>query len=110
MPPGMDPAKIAEMPAEEREKMLAEMMKGLEENMKNLQANMGGMEASANQMQANMEESMKGRKIRFEVHFPGAIVESNATSVNGKVAVWEYDLDILGDGLMPDNFTATVKQ
>lgn len=103
LPSGFDPSKLAEMSDDEREKMVADMMKGLQENL-------GNMEENAEGMQARMEESIKGRKIRFEVRFPGKVVDSNATSVDGNTAVWEYALADMESDTMPDEFHATVKQ
>lgn len=115
LPGGIDPSKIAEMSDSEREEMVADMMKGLQENISQMQSSMGvkgdgdDREVSFDQMKAKMEESMAGRKIHFEVHFPGKVVDSNATSVNGKVAVWEYALTDVQHQSMPDEFHATVK-
>ncbi len=110
LPQGMDPSKIAEMSDEERQKMVDDMMAGLQESMQKMQAGQGDMEANFNQMKAKAEESMEGRKIRFEVHFPGKVVDSNATSVKGGVAIWEYPLSDVQHNAMPDEFYATVKQ
>jgi hypothetical protein len=43
----------------------------------------------------SMAEGMKRHKMVFVVTFPGEIVESNATSVDGRTATWEYTLDQL---------------
>lgn len=68
---------------------------GLEEALGGLEAQMQGLEA---QMQ-NMADQMGEHHIRFTVTFPGTIIESNATSINGNTAVWEIKLDQMQQGL-----------
>lgn len=56
----------------------------------------GQMEEGLNQVVEElglMAEEMGKQKIRFSVTFPGKIIESNATSVDGNTAVWEYSMD-----------------
>lgn len=43
----------------------------------------------------SMAESVGKHKMLFVVTFPGDIVESNATSVDGRTATWEYTLEQL---------------
>lgn len=64
------------------EKMQAQM----EEMMKNMEK----MQKQVESHQAKIEEESVNRHIRFSVEFPGDVVESNATKVQGKTAVWEY--------------------
>ncbi|MFQ5499628.1 MAG: hypothetical protein ACE5FH_08140 [Candidatus Zixiibacteriota bacterium] len=53
---------------------------------------------SAEGMQS-MAEEMSKKTIRFTVTFPGEIVESNATSVDGNTATWEYKLTEMNDNM-----------
>ncbi len=106
---GINPADMANMSEKDREKAVSEMMENLQKNMGDLQKNLENMQNNMGDIEAQMNDSMKGRKIRFEVTFPGKIVDSNATSVKGKTAVWEYPLTEMKDGNMPDSFTATIE-
>lgn len=46
-------------------------------------------------------EEMGDHKLRFSITFPGKIIESNATSVDGNTAIWEYSLNQI-ENSMPD--------
>ncbi len=104
-----DPSKLASMSEEEREAAMKKMMEDLQGGLKDLEKNMGNLEKQAGSLEATMEQSMEGRSMRFEVTFPGKIVESNATKVNGSTAIWEFPLNDMKDGTI-DNFSAKVKQ
>jgi len=83
MPPGM-PENMGEMDPEK----LAEQMEKMAESMQKMAEQM-------QEQQARMEKDAGTRKIRFQATFPGEIVETNATNVDGKTAVWEYPLEKL---------------
>ncbi len=40
-----------------------------------------------------MAEEMGKHKLRFTITFPGKVIESNASSVDGNTATWEYTLE-----------------
>ncbi len=58
----------------------------------------GGMDDFADAMaemaaqMAKMMEGLEKHKMQFSVTFPGKILESNATKVEGNTATWEYSL------------------
>jgi hypothetical protein len=64
------------------------------------------MEAFSQQVEKATEQAGK-RTIRFSVKFPGEVVKSNATKVEGDVAIWEYPFDKLMSA--PPKMTATIK-
>lgn len=47
----------------------------------------------AQDLEAGMKEMFAGHRIRFAVTFPGKVIESNATSVEGNTAVWEFAVE-----------------
>lgn len=56
---------------------------------------------------SEMEQQMKEHVVQFSVTFPGNVVSSNATSFDGRTAVWEYKLtDLQG---APQTMRAVVK-
>ena len=55
----------------------------------------------------DLVESMASHKIRVAIEFPGDVVESNATSVEGKTAVWEYTLEQMPNA--PKELIAVIK-
>jgi len=59
---------------------------------------------------ARMEADAAKRRIHFSVTFPGKIIESNATRVEGKTAIWEYKLSEMQklEGRLPE-LTARVR-
>ncbi|MFH1277076.1 MAG: hypothetical protein ABIK65_01690 [Candidatus Eisenbacteria bacterium] len=97
--PGMGAIDPQNFDPSQLQAQMEEMMK----NMENLQARM-------EQQQAKIEHETATRRIRFSVNFPGDVVESNATEVKGKTAVWEYGFDDLQkmEGKIPA-LTARVK-
>ncbi len=44
-----------------------------------------------------MAEAMKNHKIRFTVVFPRKVIESNATTIDGDTATWEYTLEKMAE-------------
>ncbi|NNE07057.1 MAG: hypothetical protein HKN20_00715 [Gemmatimonadetes bacterium] len=110
--PGMgdfDPSKLASMSEAEREAAMEKMMSDLQSGLEDLEKNMGNLEKQATSLEATMEQSLEGRSMRFEVTFPGKIVESNATRIEGNTAIWEFPLNEMKDGTI-DSFSAKVKQ
>jgi len=90
-----------------------EFAKNMEKQMEQLQKmaqKMESMEPRLEERKASIEEDSKNRSVRFAVTFPGEVIESNATKVEGKTAVWEYTLvDMQAmEGKMPA-LTARVK-
>lgn len=82
----------------------------LQAQMEEMMKNMENLQAQMEKQQAKIEQESTTRRIRFSVDFPGDVVESNATEVKGKTAVWEYrfdDIEKMG-GKMPPH-TARVK-
>ena len=67
------------------------------------------MEGFAAGMEA-MTEGMKNAHLKIAVTFPGEIVESNATKIEGKTAIWEYTGPELMMGGTAEEMTATVRQ
>jgi hypothetical protein len=65
----------AETPDQTVEVDFSQMMTGLSESMQ------------------KMAEDAANHHVRFEIHFPGRVVQSNATEVQGRVAVWQFTLD-----------------
>lgn len=65
------------------------------------------MEGLGAQMQGMAEQMGKEHHFRFTITFPGAIVESNATSVDGNTAVWEIRFDQEQQGF--SSMTAVIK-
>ena len=65
------------------------------------------MEQMGQMMQAMTEAAQKS-SLTFTVTFPGKIVESNATRVEGNTATWEYKLDDL-EGEQEPVMTARIK-
>ena len=55
----------------------------------------------------DLAQSMAEHRIRVSVEFPGEVVESNATSVEGKKAVWEYTLEKMPEA--PENLRAIIR-
>jgi hypothetical protein len=55
----------------------------------------------------DIANGMRDHTLRFSVTFPGEIIESNATSVDGNTAVWEYTLEELDQLRSPQ--TAIIK-
>jgi hypothetical protein len=65
------------------------------------------MEQMGQMMQAMTEAAQKS-SLTFTVTFPGKIVESNATRVEGNTATWEYKLADL-EGEQEPVMTARIK-
>lgn len=55
----------------------------------------------------DIADGMRDHKLKFTVTFPGEIIESNATSVDGNTAVWEYSLEQIQNDTPPQ--TAVIK-
>ena len=99
--------------------MMAEQMKKLQEAMEGMEeggdmgAFMESMEKFGEDMEekeAELEKASENRRFRFEVRFPGKIVDSNATEVKGKTAIWIYKLeDMEGLGGLNGRLTATIR-
>ena len=119
----MDEQKAAAPGAGAEPEMTSQMPPGMQESIENLDPealaaqmqelakSMEKMAADMEKQQARMEEEGSQRKIRFRATLPGDIVESNATRVEGKTAVWEYSLEELFqmEGKMPA-LTARIKK
>ena len=65
------------------------------------------MENWAEEMK-DLAASMASHKIRIAIDFPGEIIESNATSTEGKTAVWEFTLEQMPNA--PEELKAVIKQ
>lgn len=50
------------------------------------------MSAAADEMTEELTAMFEGHSVKVEVVFPGKVIESNATHVDGNTAVWEYAL------------------
>lgn len=61
----------------------------------------------AKMMQAMMIQALGNHSVKMTVKFPGTIVESNATKVEGSEATWEYKFVDLGKA--PRNIEAVIK-
>jgi len=59
------------------------------------------MMAEYAQGMSDMTEGINRAMIRLEVHFPGEVVESNATSTEGNTAIWEYSGEKMVYGMPP---------
>ncbi|MBN1827202.1 MAG: hypothetical protein JW958_13170 [Candidatus Eisenbacteria bacterium] len=113
MPEGMedfDPESFDPEQMQEAMKALGEAMADMEEMMseEDMEEMSRSMEAlgTMGKHAERMEGEMEHRVFRFTVRFPGKVIESNATRVDGKTAVWEYklaDMDRLEGG-----FTAVI--
>ncbi len=66
-----------------------------------------GMKDMGKAMMQMFEGAFAGRKIKLAVKFPGDIIESNATSTEGRTAIWEYAFMDLFNA--PPKLTAVVK-
>ncbi|HOD67592.1 MAG TPA: hypothetical protein PLR32_00865 [candidate division Zixibacteria bacterium] len=56
----------------------------------------GTMEpADVDSQQNEFAKAFAGHKVRFIVTFPGKVIESNASTVDGNMAIWEYSLDAI---------------
>ena len=90
-----------------------EFAKKMEKQMEQLQKmaqKMETMEPQLEERKESMEADAENRSVRFAATFPGNVIESNATKVEGKTAVWEYTIAELQamEGKMPA-LTARVK-
>ena len=65
----------------------------LQEQMGEMMKSMEDLQKTMEEQEARMEAESKDRYVRFTVEFPGDVIESNATRVDGKKAIWEYPLD-----------------
>lgn len=50
------------------------------------------LSAAADEMTEELTAMFEGHSVKVEVVFPGKVIESNATHVDGNTAVWEYAL------------------
>jgi len=64
-------------------------------------------EVDADKMMEGMAAAMGNSGIKLTVEFPGKVIESNATSVDGNKATWEYKLSQMGK--FPQKLRAIVK-
>lgn len=99
--------------------MMAEQMKKLQEAMAQMEegGDMGAFMQNMEKLGENMEKkeaelkkASENRRFRFEVKFPGKIVDSNATEVKGETAIWIYRFeDMAGPGGPAGQLTATIR-
>jgi hypothetical protein len=52
----------------------------------------------------SIAQVMDQHKMRFSITFPGKIIETNATTIDGNTAIWEYTLKELQTN-QPDQVT-----
>lgn len=91
MHPGPDPTAEEVPPSDEADSVQAEDPFG----------GMGKM------MEMMFKQAFAGHTVKLSVKFPGSIVESNATRINGSEATWEYKLSDLTTA--PSKIQAVIK-
>jgi hypothetical protein len=117
--PGGDPATGLDLPAMDEQAddsdaalaadepmdvaALSEALKGLGQSLQGLAGEADSGDTAMGDLAATMQgltagfaalaADAKNHTIRVAVNFPGSVVESNATKVDGLTAVWEYTLD-----------------
>ena len=90
---GIDPEQMAQA-MQQMEDVLSQLRKTNPEAAKQMEAQMQAMGGMNQSMEKAVEEASE-HGLRFEVHFPADVVESNATESTARTAVWEYSLDQL---------------
>ena len=73
----------------------------------------GGGGADNKEMEAMMKDALKGLRVAFRIEAPFKVVETNATRRNGKVLLWEYNLESMEkmqkDGTIPGVYVKYAK-
>jgi hypothetical protein len=59
------------------------------------------------EFEQKLKDSFEGIAIKMVVTFPGEIIESNATSVDGNTATWEYSIE---DMEKAENIRAVIRK
>ena len=87
--------------AESHDESAGEMKK--DEAMPDSAGDMSGMMEGMDKL----AQTMSKYGIKLTVKFPGKVIESNATTIDGNTATWEYKLSDMGK--FPNKLTAVVK-
>jgi uncharacterized lipoprotein YehR (DUF1307 family) len=103
MPAAEDTTK-PENPSLETAESTDSLVEPLVEAVDTMMAAMGSMMTGMADM---MTKAFANHKMRMTVKFPGTVVESNATSTNGNMAVWEYKFTDMAKA--PKLLQATIK-
>ncbi len=103
MPVAEDSTK-PENPSLDSAESVDSLVEPLVEAVDTMMAQMGSMMTGMADM---MTKAFANHKMRMTVKFPGTVVESNATSTNGNMAVWEYKFTDMAKA--PKQFQATIK-
>ncbi len=96
-PTGQEAAEVDPEPATAEDSLAEGMAEGMAQ----------GMQDMGDAMMQMLEGAFAGRKVKLAVKFPGDIIESNATSTEGRTATWEYAFMDLFKA--PPKLTAVVK-